>query len=122
VILKSSILASWGSYSLFTSAAAVMATYGTTPLAVALAGLGAALAWLEAYDRHWTTRVDIGAFNTIIGAFGGPIVVVAAKTEGLDHPSILILASLALGYVAHSALDGAKQGLAARIGKWRRGQ
>lgn len=107
--------------SLFAAAVAILDVYGTTPWAAACALGGAVLAWLEASDRHWLTRSAIGGFNITVGVLGGPVVALAAKQEwGLDHPAILVLASLLLGYLARGAIDTAKRALAARVSAWRR--
>lgn len=107
--------------SLFAAAVAILDVYGTTPWAAACALGGAVLAWLEASDRHWLTRSAIGGFNCVVGVLGGPVVALAAKQEwGLDSPAVLVLGSLLLGYLAHSAIDTAKQAFAARVSRWRR--
>ena len=106
----------------FAAATALLEAYGTTPWAAACAVLGAWLAWLEATGRHWATRCTIMTFNGIVGIIGGPIVALAIHTKaGIQHPGILILASLVLGYLAHGALDSIKHALAARVARIVRG-
>jgi hypothetical protein len=106
----------------FAAATALLEAYESTPWAAGCALLGAWLAWLEATGRHWATRCTIMTFNAVVGVIGGPIVAIAIHTKaGIQHPGILILASLVLGYLAHGALDSLKHALAARVARIVRG-
>jgi len=109
--------------SLFAAAVGILDVWGTSPWAIACALGGAFFAWLELGDRHWLTRLATGGFNLTAGVVGGPVVALAAKAEwGLDHPGIVILASMMLGYLAHGIIDTAKQAVTARVSAWRRGK
>lgn len=113
ITTKAAAIASTG---FFTAAVAALEVYGTHPLATGLAILGALLAILEAEGRGWPTRLAILTFNAVVGVMGGPIVAVAVKQRlEVDMPGVLILASLIIGYVAHSALAGIKMVVAKRI-------
>lgn len=113
ITAKAAAIASTG---FFTAAVAALDVYGTHPLATGLAILGAALAILEAEGRRWPTRFAILTFNGVVGIMGGPIVAVAVKRNfEVDMPGVLIIASLVIGYVAHSALAGIKITVARRV-------
>lgn len=100
----------------FTAAVAALEVYGTHPLATGLAIVGAVLALLEAEGRRWATRLAILTFNGVVGVMGGPIVAVAVRRHlEVDMPGVLIIASLVIGYVAHSALAGIKITVARRV-------
>lgn len=93
----------------FTGAVALLEVYGSTPAAAVLAIFGALLAMAEAEGRRWPMRLAVLVFNAVIGTLGAPIIVLAVHVQfGLQHPTILIIASLVVGYLAHDVLDGLK--------------
>ncbi|MFB9149542.1 hypothetical protein [Roseovarius ramblicola] len=111
------------STALFTAAVAVLEAYGSTPFAAALAVFGAALAMFEAETRHWVTRLMVLIFNALIGVLGAPLVAVAVQSRlGVDAPAVLVLASLAIGYLAHDLLGGVKVAVASRVARLLRGR
>jgi peptidoglycan/LPS O-acetylase OafA/YrhL len=111
------------STALFTAALAAIEAYGTTPFAAGLALFGAMMAMVEAETRHWLTRVMVLIFNALIGALGAPIVALAVRTNlGLEAPAVLLLASLAIGYLAHDMLGVSKVVIASRVSQLLRGR
>lgn len=111
------------STALFTAAVAALEAYGTTPVAAALAIFGALMAIIEAETRHWLTRMMVLIFNALIGALGAPIVALALQSRlGVEAPAVLLLASLAIGYLAHDILGTPKVIIASRVSQLLRGR
>lgn len=107
----------------FAGAAAALEIYGTTPLAVALAISGALLAMAETEGRRWPRKMAVLVFNTFVGALGAPVIVLALHVKmGIEHPSILVITSLFIGYLAHDVLDGFKSAFADRVSRLVRGR
>lgn len=107
----------------FTVAVAVLERFESTPTAAALALFGAALAMIEAETRHWGTRAMVLMFNLIIGILGGSAVAMALRERAeIEAPSILVLSSLAIAYLAHDVFGGVKVVVASRIARFLRGK
>jgi hypothetical protein len=105
------------------TAAAALESYGTTPLAALLALFGAFFAMLEAETRHWTTRIMVLVFNSLVGILGGGLVALAVQMRiDVTAPGVLLLGSLLIGYVAHTALGGVKVAVASRVSRILRGR
>lgn len=111
------------STALFTAAATLLETYGSTPFAAFLALFGAVMAMLEAETRHWLTRCAVLIFNALIGILGAPVVAIAVRVMfDIEGPGVLVLASLAIGYLAHDLLGGVKVMVASRVSRILRGR
>ena len=62
-------------------------------------------------------------FNALVGILGGALVALAVKMRiEVTAPGVLLLGSLIIGYVAHTALGGIKVAVASRVSRLLRGR
>ncbi len=71
---------------------------------------------LESEGNRWSVKFFVLIFNALIGIVGGPIVALAVSEKlEADEPGVLLIASLVIGYLAHSLIGSFKLAVARKI-------
>lgn len=105
-----------GASGVMASAAGVMAHFGTTPEAVAMAGAGAIVAVMEMpQPRSRRGMAVLLLFNVIVGAMAAPLLLAQFVPDA--GKGALMGATFLIGYVAHDFFGAIRSAVRSRLAR-----